>query len=216
VTDGLRLDLGSGPFHTEGWVSVDKSTGPWLSRHPLAKSLLGVTRVLSDSQRSTTWPAEVKRIDVTRRFPWAPGSVSAIYSSHFVEHLARQQCRQLLEHCHSALREGGVLRIAVPDLEAGVRHYQEATDAGEQTAADTFSDWFLGGDIDSGGPPARRLAMRLMHRHHQWMYDERSLGALLGSCGFRDVERCRFREGRCPDLDLIERRPDSLFLEARR
>jgi hypothetical protein len=49
---------------------------------------------------------------------------------------------------------------------------------------------------------------------HHWMYNEVSLATLLERNGFAHVERRKFREGLCPDLQLIEVREESLFLEA--
>ena len=56
----------------------------------------------------------------------------------------------------------------------------------------------------------------LMHEstdgsHRQ--YNAVSLKALMERVGFHEVERCEYREGRCPDLDQIETRQWSLFME---
>jgi hypothetical protein len=48
---------------------------------------------------------------------------------------------------------------------------------------------------------------------HRWQYNAVSLKALMERVGFREIERCNYREGRCPDLDGIETRPWSLFME---
>jgi hypothetical protein len=38
---------------------------------------------------------------------------------------------------------------------------------------------------------------------------------LLREAGFSEVQRCRYREGRCPDLDRLDNRPEeTLFMEA--
>ncbi len=59
---------------------------------------------------------------------------------------------------------------------------------------------------------------------HRWMYDRVSLGRLLREAGFHDVRRCAAEESRIPDfprykLDADDgrlRKPDSLFMEARK
>jgi predicted SAM-dependent methyltransferase len=60
---------------------------------------------------------------------------------------------------------------------------------------------------------------------HQWMYDQWSLRVLLESTGFHQVKVCAASESRIPDfvrygLDLNAdgsvRKPDSLFMEARK
>lgn len=60
---------------------------------------------------------------------------------------------------------------------------------------------------------------------HQWMYDRYSLGKLLQQAGFEDIKVCRADESRIPDFNsyLLDieadgsvRKPDSLFMEARK
>jgi hypothetical protein len=59
---------------------------------------------------------------------------------------------------------------------------------------------------------------------HQWMYDRFSLGRLLRDAGFESVRVCRAGESDIPDfaeygLEVVggrERKPDSLYIEARK
>jgi hypothetical protein len=48
---------------------------------------------------------------------------------------------------------------------------------------------------------------------HWWHYNARSLEALLRRIGFGEVVQCEYRQGRCPDLERIDNRPGSLFME---
>ena len=51
------------------------------------------------------------------------------------------------------------------------------------------------------------------NRHH-WMYTEQSLVRRPLGAGFSTAKRCQYRQGRCPDLDRLDNRPeDSLFVE---
>jgi hypothetical protein len=45
------------------------------------------------------------------------------------------------------------------------------------------------------------------------MYNASSLGERLRRAGFREVRRCEYRQGRCPDVERIETRQWSLFME---
>lgn len=59
---------------------------------------------------------------------------------------------------------------------------------------------------------------------HRWMYDEYSLQRLLAVVGFVDIARCSAEKSRIPgfisyELDVVDgvvRKPDSLFMEARK
>jgi hypothetical protein len=46
------------------------------------------------------------------------------------------------------------------------------------------------------------------------MYNFDSLRGLLQAVGFAQVTRHSYRQGACPDLDRLDNRPASLFVEA--
>jgi ubiquinone/menaquinone biosynthesis C-methylase UbiE len=50
-------------------------------------------------------------------------SVEVVYASHMLEHLDYQETQQALSRWFDVLKVGGVLRLAVPDLEAVFAHY---------------------------------------------------------------------------------------------
>ena len=56
--------------------------------------------------------------------PFDPGTFDLIYASHVLEHVHRHQIVATLFHWAQTLKEGGVLRLAVPDFDAVVRRYQ--------------------------------------------------------------------------------------------
>jgi len=52
---------------------------------------------------------------------------------------------------------------------------------------------------------------------HKWMYDFESISNLLRNCGFQEVERRKFREGKVPDIEILDSKPEqSLYLEAQK
>ena len=59
-----------------------------------------------------------------------------VYSSHFLEHIPRDQVAPFLQECWRILKPGGVLRIVVPDLENLCRIYLYHRDQGEHDLAD--------------------------------------------------------------------------------
>lgn len=214
--DGLQVHLGSGPHAEPGWLNVDKS---WMARVSRIRPLVNVLArvgVLNEQQRRARWPSEIVRRDLSKPLPWDNCSVRAIYSSHMVEHLERAAAYRLLEECLRVLKPGGVLRLVLPDLEACIRHYQQAKAAGNPRAADdlvgahlyTSSGAFYAAEHP---PPLRRLAIRVLHAPHRWMYDAESMQALLSDVGFSAVQKCSFRAGACPDLQTLETRKDDLF-----
>jgi predicted SAM-dependent methyltransferase len=132
-----------------------------------------------------------------------------------IEHLSRAHGRHFLAEARRVLRPGGRLRLATPDLGALVAEYSQARAAGgESPAADEFmAALHLFHDADEG--LVGRLISRNFSGHwHQWLYDAESLSALLAEVGFTDIRRVPFRDGGFPDLERIEARADSLFVQA--
>jgi hypothetical protein len=63
------------------------------------------------------------------------------------------------------------------------------------------------------------MHLALGEREHQWMYDGVSLCAMLVDAGFEDARVLPAGSAGIPDpgqLDLAERWPESVFIEARK
>lgn len=74
---------------------------------------------------------EVQAYDISRPLPFADDSVDACYSSHVLEHLPRTLARHFLLDCQRALKPGGILRLAVPDLAGSASSYLHCLEAAE-------------------------------------------------------------------------------------
>jgi predicted SAM-dependent methyltransferase len=86
---------------------------------------------------------QVRSWDVSHGLPFGTEQVDACYASHVIEHLTRAQAQALLLENFRVLRPGGIIRIAVPDLEAIVREYLDVVaraDKGEQAALEQY-EW---------------------------------------------------------------------------
>ena len=82
----IRLHIGSGQRHLDGWINVDHQKLP------------GVDRV----------------VDVRDGLPF--DNVSVIYAEHFLEHLPLEAGLAFLRECRRALEPGGRLRLSTPNL----------------------------------------------------------------------------------------------------
>lgn len=213
---GLKLHVGCANIVVEGWENLDKSPNVFLTRMPRLRRALCRAKVLAD-QQAAGFPPGVKHVDAAKRLPYPSGSVAFVYSSHLIEHMTRWQGLRFLRECHRVLAPGGVVRTATPDLSGIVAEYVDRQRSGERpTAADQLmAQMGMFQDIDAN------LAQRLIRRNvspswHQWLYDAESLGALLREAGFTELRTCGYQEGEVPDLKLLEKRPESLFIEASR
>src|SRR5439155_14504106 len=83
--------------------------------------------------------------DLRTRLPFPEGRFEAVYHSHVLEHLPRADGLRLLQECARVLRPKGIIRVAVPDLEAIARLYikylDEASQGDPQAAA--AYDWIV-------------------------------------------------------------------------
>ncbi len=145
------------------------------------------------------------------RIPCAAGSVSAVYSSHMIEHLDRGEARAFLAEVRRVLSPGGVVRIAAPDLALLIREYGRTRDA----------DQFVTGTYMGLNRPAGLRGWAkwtvIGPRHHLWMYDGESLTRLLGEAGFTEATIMAPGSTRIAEpgqLDLGERAAESVYVEA--
>jgi SAM-dependent methyltransferase len=194
-----RLQLGAFDQAPEGWVNTDITPHLFVARVPgLARVLhrLGVIGPERFAAHRAGVFRSVRYLDVSRRFRFAEETFECVYASHMLEHLAPDVAERCLREVHRVLQPGGILRLAVPDLDGVIAGYDPAD-------PDTFLDGLFEGHSDRRSSASR----------HRWQYNAVSLKGLMERVGFRDVERCEYREGRCPDLDEIETRRWSLFME---
>ncbi|MEI7780644.1 MAG: methyltransferase domain-containing protein [Planctomycetota bacterium] len=87
----------------------------------------------------------VIRHNLRRPLPFAAGTFDAVYHSHVLEHLGQDDAATFVRECYRVLRPGGVVRIAVPNLETIARLYlltlERALNGDQQARADHH--WML-------------------------------------------------------------------------
>lgn len=82
--------------------------------------------------------------DLRRGIPFPDATFDGVYHSHVLEHFPKRQAPTFLRECHRVLKPGGVLRVAVPDLERIAQGYLQTLEASlsdERHAADY--DWMM-------------------------------------------------------------------------
>jgi predicted SAM-dependent methyltransferase len=174
----VRLHLGCGPNRLDGWINVDIEPA---------------------------YEPDVVH-DLSEGLPAERGSVDLVYSEHFFEHIPLDAGRRLLAHCFRALRPGGRVRIAMPDLAAVVEAYRG--DWRDQ-------EWLKDPAYSSIDTACHMLNFGLREWGHQYVYDADDLRLRLEQAGFVDIVRCPWNESAHPDLRGLETRPDSrLIMEA--
>lgn len=207
LQNGVKaVNIGCGLTIAQGWINIDNSPNARLAKYPLLRWMLWKFRVLSDRHYRVEWPRSIVIHDVRKRLPFPDSSVDYVYTSHFLEHNSFSDAQRLITDIFRILKTDGVVRIVVPDLAIGARLYLEALRANpaDSKAASDFLDWM-------------QLSKPGVRDPHLWMYDAPSLSAMLIKAGFTDVVVCGYKQGRTPDCDILDNRPeDSVHIEAQK
>jgi SAM-dependent methyltransferase len=193
-----KLHVGCFDQAIRGWINLDVTPHLFVARVPgLAAALYWAGLITNDRYRQHRQGIfrQVRYLNAAKKFPYRAGTIECIYSSHLLEHLYPRQADLFLRECRRVLRPGGVLRLAIPDLDRLVASYDPAR-------AEAFAEQVF---------ESRR--QRDKNAHH-WHYNQDSLGRALQAAGFWNVRRCGPRQGICPDVERLDSRPESLFMEA--
>ena len=117
MKDKLYVNLGCGSRYHSDWINFDIVSGsPQVIGH-----------------------------DLRRGIPLADNSCDVAYHSHMIEHLRPAEAINLMEECFRILKPGGVVRVALPDLERICRCYLEKLESAvnnDETASDDY-DWMM-------------------------------------------------------------------------
>lgn len=68
---------------------------------------------------------DVVEFDITKGIPYLQNTFEVVYHSHVIEHIPYSQVQYFIEDCYRVLKPGGIIRIALPDLENIARLYLE-------------------------------------------------------------------------------------------
>lgn len=188
----IKLNIGGGKGHPRvpGWTVVDLREG-----------------------------ADV-RLDIARDpLPFADNSADIIFTSHTLEHIPPQRLGHVLAEFARVIRpahEGGLVRIAVPDIALACRAYVEGDERFFREAEVTPFDRTapIGGLLMSWFYSTSAVGSGHVH-----CFDAEYLAHWLRRCGFREAARCSYRGSSLPELrgEAFDRHPrESLFMEARK
>jgi predicted SAM-dependent methyltransferase len=103
-----------------------------------------------------------------------------------------------LKEAYRVLKGGGIIRTCVPDLEYVISLYQKGN---KEQALQYFFTTSKSGYLS----------------HHQYMYDFDLLSQILEEAGFIKIERLSYRQGKTPDIAILDNRPEeTLYVEAKK
>ena len=138
------------------------------------------------------------------------GSVELIWSCHMLEHLKYpDEVIRCLELCYSWLVEGGIIRLAVPDLELVANYYLNR---------DSNLFKMYGNAIDEHlymkNSGAEVFSYFLRGWDHTIVFDFDLLSDLLSDARFKNIEKMPFRQSKIGAFPHDRLEMESMFVEA--
>jgi predicted SAM-dependent methyltransferase len=209
-----RLNIGCGATPTPGWVNYDNSMSVHLAAAPVLASVMSRLGLLSNMQNnliSVIKQEGIRYANAVKKIPEPDHSAEVLYTCHMLEHLYPKEAALFLKEARRVLIPNGIIRIAVPDLKFHIENYLKDHDA------DTFVKNIQLAVNKPTGLIEKLKRLIVGERNHLWMYDGESLCRLLLKSGFRNPQVLTSGQTRIPNpagLDLAERSPESVFVEA--
>jgi predicted SAM-dependent methyltransferase len=175
---GLRINVGSGPSTVQGWVNVD---------------------IVCE------WD-DMVYLDVTEPWPLPDGSVEAVNSEHFIEHINFADAPTYFAEAFRILRPGGVIRTSTPSLRGVIDAYLAADPKVLAHYQTRIVGWC----------EARNHSEMLNNAFYEWghrhIYDVEAITEMLEEAGFTQIERAEFGNSRHPVLSGIDTHDDGELL----
>lgn len=198
-----RINLGCGGHTPKGWINVDYAIGAKLAKIPLFSSL-GLTRL--------KWNKSIVIHNLLKQFPWKTESVDVIYSSHTLEHFTREDGYRFLKECHRVLKQGGIIRIVIPDLKASINSYLEGK---------TRSDYFVENLMvlyPYTKSKIQKVLLPLISFPHKCMYDTETLLNILNEIGFEAKSQKGLESSilGINDIEILSRTLNSVVVEGKK
>lgn len=176
----IKLNIGCGTDYKEDWVNVDNNSDENIERLDL------------------NW-------DMRNPLPFEENSVDYVFNEHFLEHLTVEEGQVVIKDLMRVLKPGGVLRIAVPDLEVVVNKYLKNNLTEDPTIKKFDLTWIK--------TRAEFINVSFRWWGHKWLYDFEELKRRIEEAGFLKIERCELGKSSHPALNNLEIREESLVVE---
>lgn len=135
-----------------------------------------------DTQIEGFEPRDVKRGDVLFPLPDADGSVDEIRASHVLEHFSHREVGAVLRDWARVLKPGGLMRIAVPDLQHIASGYIARRPGPWQA-------YLMGGQVDE-------------HDVHKCAFDRSNLDSIMRECGLVAIHEWKSEIDDCAKLPV--------------
>jgi predicted SAM-dependent methyltransferase len=146
--------------------------------------------------------SEVVFLDATQPFPFDDCIFDYVYHEHMMEHLEYGQGLSFLRECCRTLKDGGMIRIATPDLQMLIDLYAPTKTALQKE--------YIRFSVDSYMPKIGVYEDVFVINNfvrdwgHKFIYDFKALKGALQHTGFIDIIKCEPGKSGHEDLRQLE------------
>ena len=231
------LNLGCGTRTSAAAVNIDWSIHLRIHRSRLGRMLAPLWLRGNRREAFASLSGEVVVHDLRKGIPAETATVDAVYHSHVLEHIDREDVPAFMAEIHRVLKPGGIHRIVVPDFGRDARNYLDSLERELPNHDDMLVPLLLqsvmheapGTSLQS---PLRRRVENLLlgdarkrGQTHQWGYDHVNLHQILEDNGFVGFRVVSPNESAIPgwaemglevNPDGTIHKPGSLWAECRR
>lgn len=176
----IKLNIGCGTDYKKGWINIDNNSD----------------NNIKEGRLDLNW-------DLRNPLPFDNDSVDFIFNEHFFEHLEVEEAKSVIPDLMRVLKPGGVLRIAMPDLEDSIKMYQD-------------KNWRKKAFLKKFGLEFVKTRAEMINMHfrwwgHKWLYDYEEFKRRLNEVGIRDnqLQRCKRGQSGHKELKNLEIRNES-------
>lgn len=191
-----RLHIGCGRYIASDWLNIDD--------YSTAVAPYGV---ITYSNGTVTLNIDFHKLDFA-----IFNNIKYIYSSHFIEHITYNQCRNFLIDAYRCMDTGGVIRLSCPDMGLWIKNYYENNKL-------FFQKYRYRGTKNPKIRTNGDIFMSQCHGHkHKWNYDFESLKLMMEDSGFKNVVKKTHFDSLIPNIKDVEpldeiRQMESLYIE---
>lgn len=174
-----KLHVGCGVNYFPGWINIDNNSDNNISQLDLHH-------------------------DLRLPLPFYDNSADFIYNEHFLEHLEVPEAIRAIKDFMRVLKPGGVLRIAMPDLDDCIAAYRNP-------------DWAKASGLKKYGltfiqTPCELLNISMRAWGHKWLYNWEELERRLKEAGCVTIQRRKNGQSVFPEFQSIETRGESTLI----
>ena len=211
----IKLNLGCGTRHIDGYINIDNATNVLLSRFNNIKNFLCYIGILPKNM-SIYDLSSVKYMKLPHGLnQFKNGSASRIYSCHFIEHVSKDHAIKTLSECYRILEKNGIMRVVAPDSLIYTKKYVAETEhaiSNNQFTVEARDQLF---DILVGGFHEKKSFFRASGKEHLFFWDIPSMCKTLETIGFKNIEICSYQKGKDQEMANVDNYPEvSFFIEA--